>query len=207
MKQLVYATTNPGKVKEVSGYLEPHGWLVKSLLGSVVPADFDVEETGSTLEENALLKVNAYAEFFPNEIVLADDTGVEIDALNGEPGIYVRRWRDRQHKMSDEEIIQYSIERLLGVPEGQRGAQFRSVTAVKVPGKEAICFDGILRGSIAVEPIPQRFEGFPFESIFYLPEEKLMLGDLHQIPAAQRPAILSHRESSVQKVVEFLNNL
>ena len=140
---LLYATTNPGKLMEVSKHLGPHGIVLVS--PTQVGMAIEVEETGQTLEENAVLKVKAYLERVPNLVVMADDTGVEIDALGGDPGIHVRRWRDKQTPLSDQGVIDYCMERMRGVPTGQRGAQFRTVIAIGVPGGAIELFDGVLR--------------------------------------------------------------
>lgn len=107
--RLFYATTNPGKIFEVGKFLKPFGI---DLLG---PRDLglsiEVSEEGSTLEENALLKTHAYLNSGVEYPVLADDTGIEIDALGGEPGIHVRRWKDGKTRMTDQDVIEYCLER------------------------------------------------------------------------------------------------
>ena len=168
MKRFLYATSNPGKQDEVGKYLSHHG------INIITPQDLglslDPEETGNSLEENATLKCQAFIDAVqdPNVIVMADDTGVEIDALGGEPGIHVRRWKG--YRMEDEEIIQYCVERMRGVPKGERGAQFRTVLAIGASHIPVETFDGVLRGEVAEEPIALRMVGFPFESIFYFPQ-------------------------------------
>lgn len=200
MARLLYATNNPGKYGEVSRLAAQHG------VELLRPLDFKLEiepdEAGASLEENAVLKANAFRQFLPDDVyVVADDTGVEIDALNGEPGIYVRRWKDRSQKMSDEEIIAYTIERLQGIPLPQRGAQMRTVLALGNPEGEVETFDGILRGVIVEKPTPQRIEGFPYESLFYIPEYRMMLGELHQLADADKPKYLTHRERAFMKLL------
>lgn len=201
MKRLLYATGNPGKFGEVSRLARLHG--VSLLSPADLGLDLDPEETGQTLEENAILKAHAYQQFLPdNTYVITDDTGVEIDALGGEPGIFVRRWRDRSSKMTDEEIISYTLERLQGAPRHERGAQLRTVLALGQPDGELELFDGVLRGEITEVATPQRIEGFPFESIFFIPEYNLMLGDLHQLPDDQMAQYATHRERALIKLLE-----
>src|SRR3989339_982306 len=114
MTDIVYATTNPGKFTEVAKLFAGHGIAIKSAADYKV--DIDVNETGTTLEENAILKAEAYRDAIKDDvIILGDDTGLEIDALGGEPGIKVRRWKG--YNMTDEEIITYALERLKNVPE------------------------------------------------------------------------------------------
>lgn len=164
MTDIVYATGNPGKFAEVRELFAEVGITLHS------PQEYgiflDVDETGTTLEENAILKAEAYRDAIQEPvIVLGDDTGVEIDALGGEPGIRVRRWKG--YKMTDEEIIVYTLERLSGVPATKRGAQFRTVIAVAVTGEPTRTFSGIHRVAIRVRPLPMRELGFPFRSLIH----------------------------------------
>ncbi len=206
MRQLFYATTNPGKVGEVRQIMRTLGLDILS------PADlnltFDVPETGSTLEENALLKARAYLEYLPPDefVVIADDTGVEIDALGGEPGIHVRRWIG-QGRMSDEAIITYCLARLDGVPRERRGAQFRTVIAVGVAPDALSFFEGTLRGVILEQANPLRIPGFPFESIFYVPDWGMLLGQVHQLPAEQKARYLTHRERALRQALPRIHAL
>lgn len=204
---LLYATSNPGKLMEVRNQLAPYAMTPVS--PTQLGIDIDVEETGDTLEANAILKARAYLGRLPNTVVMADDTGVEIDALHGEPGIHVRRWKDRQTSLSDQEIIDYCLERLRAIPRGQRGAQFRTVIALGIPGGTIELFDGTLRGEIVETAAPLRFTGLPFETLFYIPEWDRLLGDLHALAAEekQRHAYLTHRERAVQKALPRLQAL
>jgi XTP/dITP diphosphohydrolase len=193
MTKIIYATTNPGKFNEVKSIFAHHKVNIYS------PMDFgksiEVEETGSTLQENALLKVKAYIDIFPNDIIIADDTGVEIDGLGGEPGIKVRRWKG--YRMEDEEIIEHCLARMSGIKEGSRGAQFHTVLAVAEPGKEIVYFDGIFKGQILAEPKPEREVGMPFWAIFFIPELNMTLGELHHMPMDFQLKYPTHREKAV----------
>ena len=202
-QSILYATSNPGKIFEVSRHLSPLGVTIVS------PKDLGIEvevaESGQTLEENAWLKARAYHELAPDHIVLADDTGLEIDALNGEPGVFVRRWRDRVHDMTDEEIIEYTLERMSNVSPDDRGAQFRTVMAVIFPDGREKMVDGILRGQI----IPEwrrdvHIPGLPFEGLFYVPEWGYLLGETRAMSPEDKTGFLSHRERAVEKVQELL---
>ena len=137
--------------------------------------------------------------------MIADDTGVEIDALGGEPGIKVRRWKG--YKMTDEEIIHYCLERMKDVPEGQRGAQFRTVLAIIQNDSPVKYFDGILRGEILTNPLPARREGMPFWPIFYLPNLKMTLGQFHDQPMEFQVANPTHRELAVLSALPYLRSL
>jgi XTP/dITP diphosphohydrolase len=206
-RALLYATTNPGKVLEVRKYLQSFGMALLS--PAEIGMALDVEETGQSLEENAALKAKAYHAQVPHMVVLADDTGVEIDALHGEPGIHVRRWRDGNTPMSDQAIIDYCMARMQGVPLAQRGAQFRTVIALAGPGGAVELFDGILRGEIAATPAPLTISGFPFEAMFYIQEWGKLLGDIHAFSMEEklRRGYLTHRERAVQRAVPRLREL
>lgn len=203
--RLLYATTNPGKLFEVSKYLAAFGIDLVSPAQAGVTSE--VEETGQTLEENARLKATAYLARVSDMIVMADDTGVEIDALHGEPGIHVRRWQDHRTPLSDQAVIDYCMERLRGIPRGQRGAQFRTVIALGRPSGTIEFFDGILRGEIVETPAPLKLPGFPFETMLYVPEWGKLLGDIHELSLEARRGYLTHRERAVQKALPHLQAL
>lgn len=208
---LLYATTNPGKLFEVGKYLKQFG--VEVISPADVGISLDIEENGTTFEENATLKATAYLDTGVEYLVLADDTGIEIDALDGEPGVHAGRWKDGKTRMTDEEVIAYCLERIRNVPNGKRGAQFRTVIAVGMPrlekrDRENIeLFDGTLRGVILEKPAPLRIRGFPFESLFYIPQWNMVLGDVHQLPAEKKRKFLTHRERAVEKALPRIRSL
>src|SRR3989344_7519292 len=128
--KLLIATTNPGKLVELSRFLADIPMSLVSL------KDLDitdtVEETGKTFEENAILK----AKYFCKKSglpTLADDGGFEIDALGGEPGVKSHRWIHQDREDTDEELIAYTLEKMRGLPRAQRGAQLRLVLALVFP--------------------------------------------------------------------------
>lgn len=205
MREVLYATNNPSKVEEVSRILGLHRikvWTPQSL-GIL----YKVEESGSSLEQNARLKFNAGISSGVGMTVLADDTEVEIEPLNGEPGMFVRRWRDHRTEMSDEEIIQYCLDRLNGVPFEKRVAKFRTVICVGTNDQDAQFFDGYINGLILEEPIPLRMKGFPFESLFYIPQINKVLGRVHQLKVNQRSGFLTHRERAIEAALPLINQL
>ena len=195
--ELLYATSNPGKLDEVGNFLGD-AWKMES--PKDLGLEIDVEESGETLEENALLKARAFHEAAPDVIVMADDTGLEIDALGGEPGVKVRRWKDGKTGISDDEIVDYCLERMKGVPEGERGAQFRTVIALILPDGTEQLFAGSLRGEIVSSAEGTRVPGFPFRSLLYLPDTGKMLGE------DPPPDFKTHREQAVQKAVDWLRD-
>lgn len=209
-RRLLYATTNPGKLAEIRTLLEPDG--IPVLGPAEVGLALDVPEDGATLEANASAKARAYmAQLGADTVVLGDDTGVEIDALDGAPGIHVRRW-DGSARMTDEAIIAYCLEQLRGVPLPERGAQFRTAFAVGVAGAangDIALFEGTLRGVIREEPDPLRIVGFPFESLFYVLAWDILLGKVHDLPAAEklRRGFVTHRQRALQRAMPHLRAL
>jgi len=204
--KLIYATTNPGKFQEVQNFLASYD--IKIHTPSEFGVKINVEETGSTLEENAILKAKAFCDALPdNFVVIGDDTGVEIAALGGEPGIRVRRWRGEH--MSDQQIIDYCIQRMKNVPVDSRQAQFRTVLAVAKHGQLTQTFDGILSGHIVTKPTPLLIKGFPFESLLYIDEYKMMLGDIHQLSTQEKATkhIFTHRERAFTQSLSYLKKL
>lgn len=205
LKEILYATNNPGKVIEVKKLLEHYG--IKVVSPKDLGIDLDVPETGSSLEENATLKALAFLAVSEGRVVLSDDTGLEIDGLGGEPNIHVRRWKDKKTRMEDEEIIEYCLVRMAGIPKDKREAQFRTVLAIALPDGSIETVDGVLRGMILETPADIRIEGFPFESLFYIPEWNMLLGEVHQLKAEDKGERLNHRERALQKAMPRIKEL
>lgn len=204
MIKIVYATTNPGKFAEVQKIFASHGINICSAADYHI--DIDVDETGTTLEENAVLKAETYLKAINADdiVVVSDDTGLEIDALGGEPGIKVRRWKG--YKMSDDEILSYTLERLSGIPKEERTASFRTVIAVASLSTPTRTFEGRLAGLIVEEPASYREEGLPFQPLFYSTEFKQMLYQIHTLSTAEKLAkhIVTHRERAVIAALPYI---
>lgn len=203
MTKLLYATTNPGKLKEMRRLASAQG--LELLSPTDLGLNIEVVEDGTTLYENAIKKAESYLPYVESDIaVIGDDTGVEIAALNGEPGIYVRRWVDHIHEMTDEEIIDYCVTRMKDVPVGSRQAQFHTVLAVSQKGKPTKTFDGYLEGEIALEPTSLREHGFPFWSIFYIPKWSKMLGEIQTGKVYDKDQFPTHRELAMRALLAAL---
>jgi XTP/dITP diphosphohydrolase len=206
--ELLYATNNSGKVTEIKKLLQHHGIDVVS--PADLEIDLDVPETGNSLEENAILKVRGFRALTKkvgDRLILSDDTGLEIDELNKEPGIHVRRWKDGTARMTDEEIIRYCIQRMKGIPQDKRTAQFRTVLALGLPSGEIEIFDGTLKGRILEKPDPLRVKDFPFASLLYVDEWKMLMGKSHQLAAAEKNGRLNHREKALEKAIPRIREL
>lgn len=167
MNKLLIATTNPGKLAEIKRFL---GDLTIDLIGLQDIGITDVvEETGKTFEENAILKAKFYCHK-SGLPTLADDGGLEIDALGGEPGVKSHRWIHGDREDADEELIEYTLEKLKGLPRAQRGAQLRAVLALALPDGAVNTATAATRGIIPEEASPVRVAGFPYRSLLYIPE-------------------------------------
>ena len=195
MKKLLVATQNPGKVLEYKELLKDLPIEVITLQDIGVTQE--APEDAPTFEENAKLKVEFYSKFvdFP---VIAEDSGLEIDYLNGEPGVKSRRWPG--HRATDDELIKLMIEKLQGVPKEKRGAQFHVVMALKVPGKEVVTAEGIMRGFITDKPIETVVTGFPFRAAFYVPQLGKVLGEM----TMNEEAKIGHRKQALEKLLPLL---
>jgi len=167
MNKLLIATTNPGKLGEIKEFLKELPVMLVGL-SDVGITDFP-EETGISFEENAILKAKFYAEKSKLP-TLADDGGLEIDALNGEPGVKSHRWIHDDREDTDEELIQYTLDRMKDIVDGNRGAQLRLVLALVIPGGEIFTSEEKVRGIIPHAASKNRREGFPYRSLLFLPE-------------------------------------
>ncbi|WP_025783282.1 XTP/dITP diphosphatase [Sporosarcina sp. D27] len=196
MKQILVATNNKGKVRDFEELFKPHGIEVISLKDLDEP--IDVEETGTTFEENAILKAEETAKILGNWVI-SDDSGLEIDALNGEPGVYSARYAGEPK--DDEANIDKALSGLKDVPEGSRGARFRCVLAIAGPGIDTKTFSGSCDGSILFERHGEN--GFGYDPIFYVPSEGKAMAEL----TPSEKAAISHRGVAMRKFEKELPNL
>ena len=184
--KVILASKNQHKLTELSAILSQLGFEIA--LESEYGLDIDVEETGTTFEENSFLKSDAVmkASGLP---VLADDSGLMVDALDGAPGVYSARYG---HKASDKERTAYLLENMKEVPEERRGAKFVCVITCLFPDGRKIVARGECPGVIARAPHGEN--GFGYDPVFYLPELGMTYADL---PSEQKNAI-SHRARALQ---------
>lgn len=157
MKKLLIATKNPGKLKELSAFLK--GFDVVSL--NDIGISEDVVEDGKTFEENSQKKALFYAKLsgLPS---LSDDGGLEIDALNGEPGIKSRRWLG--YEATDEELKDHVRKVILTLPKDKRSARFTTVVSFALPDKRVWSERGEVKGILSVETKGKDMKGYPFRS-------------------------------------------
>lgn len=190
--ELVFATGNPNKIKEVRALLG-EDWDLKSLVD--IGCHEDIAETADTLEGNALIKARyVYQKFGLN--CFSEDTGLEIDALDGHPGVKTARFAGPQK--NDEDNMALAIEKLKD--KNDRSAQFRTVFALIINGEEHL-FEGIARGEILAKK--QGEEGFGYDPIF-LPQgfEK----SFAQMDKSTKNSI-SHRGQAFRKLMSFLKRI
>ena len=192
MKQVVIATKNKGKAKDFEAIFAPLGYEVLTLFD--VAPDMEIEETGTTFEENAILKADTVAKHL-NTFVIADDSGLQIDALNGEPGVYSARYAGDH---DDEANIKKVLENLEGVPEEKRTARFCCCLAITGPVHKTETVFGTCEGVIITEK--RGNNGFGYDPIFFVPS---MERTMAQMTAEEKGAI-SHRGNAIRKLAEEL---
>ena len=185
--KVILASKNPHKLTELSVILSQHGFEIA--LESEYGLDIDVDETGTTFEENSLLKAEAVmkASGLP---VLADDSGLMVDALDGAPGVYSARYG---HKSSDGERTAFLLENMKDVPDEKRTAKFVCVITCLWPDGCKIVARGECPGVITREVHGKN--GFGYDPVFYLPELGMTYAEL---PSEQKNAI-SHRARALQE--------
>ena len=188
--KLVLASKNRHKLIEMQTILGELGLEV--VLESEVGVDVDVEETGTTFEENALLKAKTVMEA-SGMAAIADDSGLEVDALNGAPGVYSARYGN---KNSDAERTAFLLENMRDVPAEQRTARFVSAIACALPDGRVVAARGTCEGTILFET--RGDNGFGYDPVFYVPELGMTFAEAD---GAQKNAI-SHRGNALKKFVQ-----
>lgn len=196
---LLIASSNPGKIEELTGLLKELPVTLRTL--KEFPNITDIEETAPTFEENAIAKARHYAAA-TGLPAIADDGGLEIDALGGWPGVHSRRLFGDGRRATDEEMIAEVLRRMEGLPRERRGCQMRSVVAF-AGGETMVTGQGIDRGIIAEQPSAYRIPGFPFRSIFYHPEQGMTTAEAVERGARMEDVML-HRRNAVTQLLPNL---
>lgn len=196
MKKIIFATGNENKMKEIREILGGPGVEIVSMKEAGIKAD--IVEDGTTFAENAAIKATAIRRLVGEEdvIVLADDSGLEVDALNGEPGIYSARYagEDTPYSIKNKMII----DRLSGVPDEKRTARFVCAIAAAMPDGQVKIAAGTIEGRIGYEE--QGENGFGYDPIFYVPEYGCTTAQL----SPEKKNELSHRGKALRKMAELL---
>ncbi|MFR3184708.1 MAG: XTP/dITP diphosphatase [Ruminococcus sp.] len=193
MRKIIFATGNEEKMREIREILALLPVEVLSMKEAGIQAN--IIEDGKTFEENAVIKAKAIAQL-SEEIVLADDSGLVIDYLNGEPGIYSARYmgEDTSYRIKNENLIQ----RLEGVPDEERTARFVCAIAAAFPDGTVLTTEGTVEGRIGYEEKGEN--GFGYDPIFYLPEYGCTTAQLTE----EKKNEISHRGKALRKMVEKL---
>ena len=193
MKKIIFATGNAGKMKEIREILKDLDAEVLSMKEAGVEAE--IVEDGKTFEENALIKAKTVCKL-TGEIALADDSGLEIDYLNKEPGIYSARYmgEDTSYRIKNANLI----ERLEGVPDEKRTARFVCAIAAAFPDGTVKTVRGTMEGRIGYEETGEN--GFGYDPIFYLPEYGCSSAEL----SMKEKNKISHRGKALRAIKEEL---
>ena len=193
--RFVAATGNKGKLKEIKEILADFPLDVVSM-GEAGIHD-EIDETGKTFEENAVIKAR-YIAGLTNDIVIADDSGLEVDYLNGEPGIYSSRFAGEG--ASDEDKNRKLLRLLQGVPFEKRTGRFVCAVAVVFPDGRSFTVQGKCEGHIGEKPAG--FNGFGYDPLFYVPGYEMTIAEMD----TETKNSISHRGKALRMMVQELKN-
>ncbi|HCC23776.1 TPA: hypothetical protein DF272_06410 [Candidatus Falkowbacteria bacterium] len=202
MKRLLIASNNQAKISDFKKFMADIGYEIVS--PAELGLEADIKETGQTFRANAELKARHFFAL-TGLPTLADDGGIEIDALNGEPGVYSRRWKSRAEglpevEMTDEEIIEYTLFRLRKVPNEKRTARLTMTLCFIKPNQEPVFIAESIEGSIADHVIAEYTPGFPFRALFIVKEFAKPYSSLTEKEHAQ----INHRKIACDQIKKYL---
>lgn len=199
-KKLLVATRNQGKLKEISKFLFDLKLDLISL--NDLGIDNDFEEKGKTYKENSQNKALFYAKLsgLPS---ISDDGGIEIDALNGAPGVRSKRWVGKDS--TDEKIVIHMKKVAKDLPENNRKAYFKTVVSLALPKGKVFSEAGEIEGVIARKPLVKILKGYPYRSFFYLPKIKKYYheSDLSE----EEEKLYNHRYKAIQKLKPIIKKV
>jgi XTP/dITP diphosphohydrolase len=191
VNEILIATTNPGKLKEIAGILT--GLPIKLLTLNDLEPIVEPEETGATFAENARLKARYYSSA-TGLVSVADDSGIEIDALDKAPGVHSARWHGTDYPAKFRKIQELLRER------GVTGSTARFVCCVALADGEALLYETAATVEGEIAPEPRGTNGFGYDPIFYYPPFGCTLAELDR----ERKALVSHRGQAFRKLREYL---
>lgn len=200
MRRVLIATSNAGKLRDFAGAAAVHGIEIAGIPNfSSLPT---VVEDGSTFEENARKKAEGYSRYVPEEIVVADDSGLEVDALNGAPGVHSARYAADQPHLADENTDDEAnnsrvLRELRKVSPEKRTGRFVCVLAAARDGKTLAMFRGVAEGVIL--DAPRGANGFGYDPLFYFPAIQKTFAEL----SAEEKARHSHRGAAFRRFLEW----
>ncbi len=198
IKRIIFATGNAGKIREIKEIMGDMNIPIISMKEAGIVSD--IEENGTTYEENATIKAKAVAALAEEgDLVMADDSGLEIDYLNKEPGIYSARYlgEDTSYRIKNRNLI----DRLSGVPDEKRTARFVCAIAAVLPDGKVLTTRGVIEGRIGYEEAGQG--GFGYDPIFYVPE----LGKTTAELTEEEKNDVSHRGRALRAMKEELKGI
>jgi XTP/dITP diphosphohydrolase len=195
MNEVIIATKNRGKAREFEDIFRSRGYVIRTLLD--YPEIADIEETGNSFEENAILKAEAVSKQL-NIRVISDDSGLMIDALEGRPGIFSARYAGEQK--DDEANIDKVLKELSGIPTNKRTARFYCALALAAPGQKTLTVSGTCEGRIHEER--RGTNGFGYDPIFFVPEKGLSMAELSGDEKNQ----ISHRANAIKQMDMMLDS-
>jgi XTP/dITP diphosphohydrolase len=200
MQRILIATSNPGKLRDFAGAAAPHGIEIGAI-PNFASLPLAVED-GLTFEQNARKKAEEYSRAVPGEIVVADDSGLEVDALNGAPGVHSARYAAEQPHLADANTDDEAnnarvLRELKGVPWKQRIGRFVCVLAAARDGKTLATFRGTAEGIIL--DTPRGTNGFGYDPLFYFPQIQKTFAEL----CSEEKARYSHRGAAFRQLLEW----
>lgn len=192
--RLIFATKNKNKMKEIRQILDGKGYEILSMEEAGIY--LDVVEDGATFEENALIKARAIRDYVKDAVVLADDSGLEVDYLGGAPGIYSARWQgeDTPYSVKNQTLLQ----KMEGVPEEDRTARFVCAMAAAFPDGTDQVVRGTIEGMIGYESAGDH--GFGYDPVFFVPEYKCTTAEM----SPEQKNEISHRGKALRKIAAYL---
>lgn len=194
-KKLIFATTNQGKMKEIKMILSDLDYEIVSLKD--IDVKVDIDENGTTFEENAIIKAKTICEL-TGQMVLADDSGLEVDYMDKAPGVYSARFmgEDTPYSVKNQAII----DKLKDAKGDERSARFVCVIAAAFPDGRVITTRGTIEGLISNEE--RGFNGFGYDPLLYVPEYNMTTGEME----AEMKNKISHRGKALELMKEKLAN-
>ncbi len=195
MREIILATNNKNKVKEMKPKLAEFG--INVLSQSEAGIDIEVEETGETFKDNALIKAQAIHDI-THKAVIADDSGLCIDYLGGAPGVHSHRFAGEN--ATDLDRINYVLEKLKDVPQEKRTARFRCCVCFIEENGNTHFFEGVAEGVLGTEP--HGINGFGFDPIFHYEGDERSFADY----SPEEKNAVSHRGQAVAQFIEFIKN-
>jgi XTP/dITP diphosphohydrolase len=202
MRRILIATSNPGKLRDFAGAAGPHGIEIAGIPNfASLPL---VMEDGLTFEDNARKKAEEYSLAAPGEIVVADDSGLEVDALNGSPGVHSARYAADQPHLADANTDDEAnnarvLRELKNVPREKRTGRFVCVLAAARDGKALATFRGTAEGIIL--DTPRGRNGFGYDPLFYFPQIQKTFAEL----SAEEKARYSHRGAAFRQLLDWFD--